>query len=173
MVTLPNMKQYLWRDRWFLDLAVSVIFAVALTTASQIFGDRWDGGQTPRSLILMLDALAVVSYTVVFFLGVILSKRSSSVRSWVWMSIVGALVYSVVMTINAIPAWLEYYYRFETTSGLSPTEYVLDHFPSMLGICGIFAALGALFLVSTRFIVGFIEVTLLVGASGNKATPEL
>lgn len=151
------MKRILSQDRWLLDLAASVVFAVALTTASQIMGDRWDGGHTPWSLILTLDALAVVSYAAVFLLGVALSKRSWSIRSWVWMSIAGAIVFFIALTLNAIPHWLEYYYRFETASGLSPAQYLLDLFPSMLGICGIFAILGAAFLIGVRLVVGIAE----------------
>lgn len=112
------MRHILHEDKWGLDFAAILVFAVGLTVGSQILGDRWDGGHTPWYITLRLSGVAIASYTAAFLVGMAVRKHALFVRSWVWMSIVGALAYSVVLTITAIPMWLEYYHRFDATSGL-------------------------------------------------------
>jgi len=151
------MTHLLKHDRWILDFAAALFFVVGMTVGSQILGDSWDGGRTPWNITFRLSGIALASYTATFLVGMAVRKRASFVRSWVWMSIVGALVFTIVFTIIAIPTWLEAYRRFNSNSGVTQSEYLLGHLPGSLAICVIFAIFGATMLLVVRLIVGLIE----------------
>jgi hypothetical protein len=151
------MKQFLKKDRWVLDFAAALVFAIGMSTGSQIVGDSWDGGQRHWDRILAITGIALASYTAVFLVGMAVRKQASFIRSWVWMSIVGALVSTVVLTITAIPMWLDYYRRFDVNAGASQTQYILSHLPGVLAYWVIWAISGAVFLVAVRFVGAFLN----------------
>jgi hypothetical protein len=151
------MKRFVKRDRWILDFAAAMVFSIGMTVGSQTAGDWWDGGQTHWDLILKLMGIAIASYSAVFLVGMAVRKHALFVRSWIWMSMVGALVYTVVLTITAIPMWSQYYRRFEVSSGVSETHYVLSHLPGMLAYWVIWALSGAIFITIARSIISHIE----------------
>lgn len=150
------MKHLLRQDRWILDFAAALIFAVGMTAGALILGDRWDGGQTHWNSILILSGIALASYTTAFLAGIAVRKHALFVRSWIWMSIVGAFVCTVGLTLAAMPMWLEYYRSFDADSGRTQERYIFDHLPGVLAICVIFAGLGAVFLVAVRFVVAYV-----------------
>jgi hypothetical protein len=142
------MKNVLREDMWTLDFAAAAIFAMAMAAEFQILSD--DSGEEHLERILPAAGIALLSYTFAFLLGIAVRKRISFVRSWVWMSLVGAGIYTAVVVISAYPMWEEYERRFHPGSGLTLGRYLHNSFLPWLAYFLMWAIPMAAFLIVVR-----------------------
>jgi len=147
------MKFVMKRDRWTLDLAVMLIFGVAAAAWFQIVSDD---GAKHYDRILFAIGIAILAYLITFVMGLAI-KRFSFVRSWVWMAMVGALVYEIAFLIRTMPIWLDNYRVLKARSGISFSEYFLPFLSSAVGFYFFWMIPGALFLVAVRYATAFLE----------------
>lgn len=150
------MKHVLSGDNWTLDSPAAMLFAIAMATEFQYTSDS---GETHFDRILSAVGIALLSYVAVFLLGMILGKFTVLPRSWIWLSIVGALVYTLVRVVAVIPHWLDHHQRFYTGSGVTKSQYLLGHLPGMLGFFVVWAASGAIFLIAMRLVFAVLRKT--------------
>lgn len=141
------------RDRWTLDLAVMLIFGVVAAAWFQIVSDD---GAKHYDRILFAIGIAILAYLITFVMGLAI-KRFSFVRSWVWMAMVGALVYEIAFLIRTMPMWLDNYRVLHARSSISLGEYFRPFLPSLIGFYFFWMIPSALFLVAVRYAIAFIE----------------
>lgn len=149
------MKHFLQQDKWTLDFAAAMVFAVGMAAEFQIIGDS---GEKRRDRILSAAGFALVMYTGAFLLGILLRKRIRSIPSWVWMSVVGGLIQAVGAIVSTIPNWLDHYRRFSESSGKPLSGEIGKLLAYSLVYWIILAVTGAIFLIMVRYVVAFIEV---------------
>src|SRR5699024_6854674 len=99
--------------------------------------------------------IAVGSYAAAYLVSIAFRNRASWVRSWIWMSVAGALVFTVVLTLIGIRNWSDYSQRFpDAAASLGGYQ--------ALFIAGVFlflfsALAGAIFLGTVRVILGLFD----------------
>lgn len=138
-------------NRWGLDFAASVIFALGMAAGSQIFGDS---GERHLDRILFASGIASGSYATAYLVSIAIRRSLPSVRSWIWMAVGGALVFSSVMTIKGILMWSQSYQRFPEAMNL----YSGGYRALVAGVVFLFivwAVAGAVFLLIVRLIIDF------------------
>ena len=154
-----QIRQSFKEDMWYVDILTTLIFAAGL---SAIFGYLSDDVGSHPERILNSVGFALAIYFVASLLGFLISKRIQPIRSWIWMPVAGAFIYTVGITLTAIPIWLEYYRRFPGTSGLSPEEQAYRQFVPggllyVLVWFLIWAISGACCVIIGRGIVAFLD----------------
>lgn len=149
-----RMRHFLQQDRWTLDFAAAVVFAMGMAAEFQIIGDS---GEKRWGRILSAAGFALVMYTGAFLLGILLRKRIRSIPSWVWMSVVGGLIQALGILIRAIPNWLDHYRRFSESSGKPLSGEICKLLAYGLFYWIILAVSGAIFLVMARYAIAFLN----------------
>lgn len=144
------MRDILRKDNWKLDGATALVFAACMGTAFQVISDS---GEKHADRILSAAGFALSAYVLAFLTGFLIRRFVRVVPSWMWMSGFGALTYAVILGISIIPTTLDYYHRFEESSGISESAYLLQKVPALLMIMAIWAVAGAMFLIMIRCLV--------------------
>lgn len=144
------MRDFLRKDNWKLDGVAALVFSACMGAAFQVISDS---GEKHADRIVSAAGFALSAYILTFLIGIFVRKLIRFLPSWIWMAGFGALTFTVMVTINAMPIWLDYYHRFESNSGVSEQAYLLQEVPSLIGIVTIWAVAGATFLIAIRWVV--------------------
>lgn len=147
------MKGSLKRNRWSLDFAGILVFAVGMSIEFQRMSDS---GSVHFDRILSSASMAVLLYVFAFLSVMLAWKRVALSHSWFWISTIGALFHTIGLTITAIPSWFEYYGRFLSNSGISKGQDLLSHSPYLLAYWAMWSISGAVFLVIVRCVASLI-----------------
>lgn len=143
------MKHVLKGDRWTLDSAAVLLFAIGMAAEFQITSDS---GEKHPDRILSAVGIALLGYMLAILLGMAVRKYVSVIRSWAWLSFAGAFIHTIILVATAIPHWLDHYRRFYSASAVTQSQYLLGYLPGMLGHFVVWAAAGAIFLIAVRWV---------------------
>jgi len=148
------MANFMRSDRWNLDFVAIIVFAIIMATIFWVVGNS---GPKNWTRIVPAIGIALIAYSGTFVVGVLLRKRVRHLRSWVWISIGGALIHtSILLFTIAIPQWIDHYDKFFLASNVTKSDYLIGHIPLVSLYFVVWGTSGAVFLVITRFVVNLI-----------------
>lgn len=144
------MANVLRSDRWKLDFVAIIVFAISMAAIFWVVGNSG-----PKNWIRIVPAIgiALFAYSGTFVVGLILRNRVPLVRSWVWISIGGALMHTLILLFTiAIPQWIDHFDEFFLDSEVTKSDYLIGHIPLVALYFVVWGTSGAVFLVLTRFV---------------------
>jgi hypothetical protein len=150
------MRDFLLKkDLWTLDLVSSVLFGLGFSYLQRTVGRIINEITLDRILFGML--LALVSYLATFVVALFLRKRLQFLRSWMWMGIVGTLVFLVIsQLVYFYPRNWEYFKLTSDTTSMAVQNALLDTSVSTLIGWIILTPFACVCIFAMRFIAYFI-----------------
>ncbi len=147
---LADMYAFLFeKDQWRMDAVSSILFSLCMSAFIQ---HAADSGQNFPERIAWAMLFGLASYSAMFVLALLLKKRLTFIRSWVWMGVGGALAQALGSWITAIPGFLEYHGRFSPPEALSARNLVSEMLPGYVLVWMVWAVLGCICILIVRFI---------------------
>jgi hypothetical protein len=99
---MNDIREFVFeKNLWLIDTISSTFFALCMSALVQYGADS---GQKHVKSILFAMLVGGSSYLITFLLSLSLRQKLPSVRSWVWMGIIGALVQIIVRALIAFPS---------------------------------------------------------------------
>lgn len=142
-----RMRHIMKDDRWALDSVAILVFAMGMAAAFELIS----GSGEKHSGHILAMAGGGTSWVLRGGLAWDSSSYIPAIRSWAWLSIAGAFIYTLIVVMRAIPDLLARYYRFHEASEVTKSQYLLNLVPSMMGYFALWAATGAIFIATVRF----------------------
>lgn len=155
------------KDLWILDLITSLSFSVFF--GYLILVDSVTKARNWKDILI-----GTAAYGVTFVLALFLQKKLPSVRSWMWMGIVGALVRIIFLNVIYFSKIWDYNLRFSPSLFEAVTKTLLDFLQITLfnwifwaigGLAVIFAARFLFFVFFKLFNILHLQTNELQGSS--------
>ena len=85
------MYKFLSENHWKLDLLAALIFGIYSAYIIQVSADS---GEKNIEKICWKVSIAIVSYLIACIIPIFLNNKTAKLTSWVWIGVVGSIVYA-------------------------------------------------------------------------------